>query len=313
MSDRENALHAPGGGLEIGPMLEQARKDRGLSLAEVEQATKIRKRYLQGLERDDYGALPDAIYARGFLKTYANFLGLDGEHLAWQLKSRRAPRRERHGGDDMATAAATSSGFDEPLISPGGLSGTEKRRVSGGTVLAIIVGLVALSAVIGTLYYIGRGSQTAVEDPAQEQQAAEQQQENVSNDSNDPNSANGSAGGPDEAANDSADGSANEGDAGSGGADGDAAEGPAPSPNALTAVVSVEGAPSWLQVQSDGEVALEEVAQPGFSQTFEADEQITIYTGNAGAVSVEINGQDLGTLGENGEVLTRDFNLKAST
>jgi len=166
--------------------------------------------------------------------------------------------------------------------------------------------------VIGTLYYIGRGSQTAVGNPGQEQ-AAEQQQENVSNSSKDASSANGSAGGPSEAANDSADGSANEGDAGSGGTDGDAAEGPTPSPDALTAVVSVEGAPSWLQIQSDGEVALEEVAQPGFSQTFEADEQITIYTGNAGTVSVEINGQDVGTLGENGEVLTRDFNLKAST
>ena len=306
MSDRENALHAPGGGLEIGPMLEQARKDHGLSLAEVEQATKIRKRYLQGLERDDYGALPDAIYARGFLKTYANFLGLDGEQLAWQLKSRRAPRRERHGGDVGTTAA--SRDFDEPLISPGGLSGTEKRRVSGGTVLAIVIGLVALSAVIGTLYYIGRGSQTAAEDPA-EQQAAEQQPEKASNSSDDSNS----SGGPDEQGNDSANGSANEADTGSGSANRGANDVPASSPDVLTAVVSVEGAPSWLQVLSDGEVALEEVAQPGFTQTFEADEEITIYTGNAGAVSVEINGQDVGTLGENGEVLTRDFNLKAST
>src|ERR687883_383227 len=79
----------------IGRYLEQKRKERGLSLEEVEQATKIRKRYLTGLEREDYAMLPDAVYARGFLKTYANYLGLDGEALSQQLKSIRKPRRER--------------------------------------------------------------------------------------------------------------------------------------------------------------------------------------------------------------------------
>ena len=53
-------------GVEIGRLLEQKRKERGLSLEEVEQATKIRKRYLAGLEREDYAILPDAVYARGF-------------------------------------------------------------------------------------------------------------------------------------------------------------------------------------------------------------------------------------------------------
>jgi transcriptional regulator with XRE-family HTH domain len=304
MSDRENSPRASENGFEIGPTLEQARKDRGLSLFEVEQATKIRKRYLQGLERDDYGALPDAIYARGFLKTYANYLGLDGEELAWQLKNRRAPRRERHAGG----VPPPSSSFDEPLISPGGLSGTGNRRVSSATVMALLIGLVALGAVIGTLYYIGRGSGTAAEDPAPAEQRAENDAGGSAADSG------GAANPPDEeAANErpsgSGDGATNDGASGDGGGD-DAAP---PVPDGLTAVIRVEGAPSWLQIQSDGEVALEQVAEPGFSQTFEAREQIIINTGNAGAVSVEVNGQDLGTLGENGEVLTREIDLKAST
>lgn len=295
MSDRENALHASENGFEIGPMLQQARKDRGLSLAEVEQATKIRKRYLQGLERDDYGALPDAIYARGFLKTYANFLGLNGEELAWQLKNRRAPRRERYGG---ATSRPRAT-FDEPLITPGGLSGTGNRRVRGTTVLAILVGLVALGAVIGTLYFIGRGSGTAAEDPPPARQSAEdgagggQASERARNANAEPQS--------DRAAEDGGQSAA-----------ADAADDP-PAPEVVSAVITVDGSPSWLQIQSDGEVVLEEVAQPGFRQTFEAREQIVINTGNAGAVSVEVNGQDLGALGENGEVLTREYNLKKST
>src|SRR5829696_10120578 len=80
---------------KIGRFLEQTRKERGLSLEEVEQATKIRKRYLVGLENEDYAMLPDAVYAQGFLKTYANYLGLDGEALSRQLKSHRKPRLER--------------------------------------------------------------------------------------------------------------------------------------------------------------------------------------------------------------------------
>ncbi|MGI8865693.1 MAG: helix-turn-helix domain-containing protein, partial [Rubrobacteraceae bacterium] len=64
-------------GPNIGPTLLEARTEKGLSLDDVEQATKIRKRYIEGLERDDYTVLPDAVYVQGFLKTYANYLGLD--------------------------------------------------------------------------------------------------------------------------------------------------------------------------------------------------------------------------------------------
>jgi hypothetical protein len=81
----------------------------------------------------------------------------------------------------------------------------------------------------------------------------------------------------------------------------------------LSVVVSVEGDPSWLSVLVDGELAYEQIAEPGFSRTFEARRGISIKTGNAGAVGVEVNGQDLGRLGESGEVLTRDFALKSAT
>src|ERR671911_3100476 len=95
MQEDNGTFYTPSVGAKIGPILEKARKERGLTLEEAEHATKIRKRYLSGLEREDYGALPDAVYARGFLKTYANYLGLDGEELARALRDRRRPRRER--------------------------------------------------------------------------------------------------------------------------------------------------------------------------------------------------------------------------
>ena|SRR5215211_986836 len=78
---------------KIGRALELARKERGLSFKEVEEATKIRAGYLEKLERENFDVLP-AVYVQGSLKTYANFLGLDGEGLVQQLKRQQASQLE---------------------------------------------------------------------------------------------------------------------------------------------------------------------------------------------------------------------------
>jgi hypothetical protein len=59
-------------------------------------------------------------------------------------------------------------------------------------------------------------------------------------------------------------------------------------------------------------MVFEEVAQPGYSQTFEARRVVGIEAGNAGAVSVEVNGQDVGPLGDPGQILDRSFTLKSA-
>ena len=63
----------------LGETLRQARLDRGASLLDAEQDTHIRRRYLEALENEDYGALPAVVYTRGFIRTYARYLGLDSE------------------------------------------------------------------------------------------------------------------------------------------------------------------------------------------------------------------------------------------
>lgn len=85
-----------------------------------------------------------------------------------------------------------------------------------------------------------------------------------------------------------------------------------PAPENLTMEVRVEGNISWLNISTDGNLALEQVAEPGFSQTFEAQESITVWSGNAGAVSISLNGQDYGQLGESGETRIREFTLKSA-
>jgi cytoskeletal protein RodZ len=67
--------------VEIGNSLKEAREARNLSLEEVEEETKIRRKYLQALENEQYDVLPGQVYAKAFLKNYARFLGLDVEEV----------------------------------------------------------------------------------------------------------------------------------------------------------------------------------------------------------------------------------------
>ena len=272
MEDGHHTPQSPNGEGKIGRVLEQARKDRGLSLDEAERATKIRKRYLVGLEKDDYTVLPDAVYAQGFLKTYANFLGLDGSGLSQELRSRRRPRRERG-----ITYELPQSEFEQPIISPRGVSGTDKPRVSRSAIITLVVAALVIAALIGALYFVGLNVRASGED------AAPSGQED-----------------------------------GTGRGDPEPPGGQRPVSNGdplgtLKVGVTVEDDPVWIQVRSDSETVFEEIAQPGFSRTFEARREVGIRAGYAGPVSVEVNGQTVEPLGEPGEVLDRSFTLKSAS
>jgi cytoskeleton protein RodZ len=66
---------------ELGQFLRTKRESLGLSLDEVQERTKIRKRYLIALENGDWSILPGNVYGRGFVRSYAEVLGLDGLEL----------------------------------------------------------------------------------------------------------------------------------------------------------------------------------------------------------------------------------------
>lgn len=65
----------------VGAILREARNRRNVELSEVETATRIRLRYLRAIEDEEWDVLPGGFYTRGFIRTYASFLGLDGERL----------------------------------------------------------------------------------------------------------------------------------------------------------------------------------------------------------------------------------------
>ena len=162
-----------------------------------------------------------------------------------------------------------------------------------------MVAVLALAAVIGALYFVGRGVQTTKEnDPAQGEAPPRQEQQNVAGGEKAPEA-----------------GAAKEGAVESK-ATGDeepaVAKQDAP-PDTLRVLVNVRERPSWILIRTDGKRAYKQVAEPGFSETFEAEQRLFIKSGDAGAVWVEINGQDAGALGDSGEIVARRYTLKSAS
>jgi cytoskeleton protein RodZ len=120
----------PGPMFQIGESLREARTRRGLTPADVHKAIRIRERYLTALEEERWAVLPGEAYVRGFLKTYADFLGLDGNLYLDEYSSRIGPYAE------------------EPLLSS---PLRPERRVPVRAVGAVGAVVVVIAAVAGLL------------------------------------------------------------------------------------------------------------------------------------------------------------------
>lgn len=325
----------------VGPTLKKAREDFGLSHEDVERVTKIRTRYLEAMERDDYDALPGAVYAQGFLKTYANYLDLDGEALSQGLRDRReAPEEpDTDRTEDKRRYRDRAMGAGRPRRG-------RRRRVPVIALVGAILALIILAAAVTGLYFVGLQATQSSNDPTQTPASADGPNVDESNaegvdPENEPapesddaqSSGDGSSGTPEgqspDGAADAADAAPEDGaqEAGQQGAEG-AGEGEAPvaepeqpapedpveppPPESLTMELRVEGNISWLNIESDGEVVFSGVAESGFVRTFEANDSITVWSGNAGAVFISVNGQDYGQLGGSGQTVVREFSLKTA-
>jgi hypothetical protein len=97
----------------IGSSLREARLRQGLGFPEIEQATKIRAKHLKALEDEQFELLPAQTYVKGFLRTYAEYLGLDGQLYVDEFNSRYTI-----GEDDQAPIARTNVGRRSRRIEP---------------------------------------------------------------------------------------------------------------------------------------------------------------------------------------------------
>jgi cytoskeletal protein RodZ len=107
---------------EIGGSLREARLKRGLTPADVQKAIRIRDRYLQALEEERWELLPGDAYVKGFLRTYADYLGLDGSLYVDEYNSRFArPEEPQLVPERFARTSGPFAGvgFLRPLVAVG--------------------------------------------------------------------------------------------------------------------------------------------------------------------------------------------------
>lgn len=124
--------------LTLGEKLRQAREERGISISEVAEQTRISALYLESIENNDYRSLPGGIFNKGFVKSYAKFVGIDDQE-ALQDYSRLMAEQ----GTDVSTQ-------ETKTYRPEVLTDDQARSTSLPTLIfaVIILGLLA-----GGVYY----------------------------------------------------------------------------------------------------------------------------------------------------------------
>jgi hypothetical protein len=130
---------------EIGTSLHEARVRQGIDLQTAELATKVRAKYLRALEEEQFELLPAQTYVKGFLRTYADFLGLDGQLYVDEYNSRFVA-----GEDDGRPRR--SSVRPQP----------RSHRIQGNVVLGTLAAIAIVTALVIVAWNNGDQNKTVV-------------------------------------------------------------------------------------------------------------------------------------------------------
>ena len=87
----------------IGDLLRRERERQNLSIKDIEKATSIRALYIDAIEKGEYKTLPGEVYAKGFVRNYANYLELNANEIG------NAFNEEMHPQEELQDAAGSSS------------------------------------------------------------------------------------------------------------------------------------------------------------------------------------------------------------
>jgi len=144
---------------EIGSSLREARERKKLDLREIEEATKVRARYIRALEDEEFEILPGQTYVRGFLRAYANYLGLDGQLYVDEYTSRFFVAEE-----------------DTPLLRRRRARKLPSRypHVERNVVILALAGIVALAALVIVAWRFGGGDSQDIPNLKRSQGAPQQ-------------------------------------------------------------------------------------------------------------------------------------------
>lgn len=269
----------------IGDYLYRERQEQAISLDEIAVKTYIPLRLLQALELGNVERLPEPVFVQGFIRRYADAIGLDGMALAKTFLPQQSFVVERKTPD-----LERPNIVEKPVVEPVHRLREERDQAGRSNLPFVLLGTAAVLLIGVSLVNVFNRPQAATE--VQDSQPATNQPSPIT--APQPSVAASSALSPSSL---SASPSATP-----------SAQTTKPAPKAAIDVASsVQVAvqltdESWLQVITDGKVEFEGTLNKGDQKTWKAQKTLVLQSGNAGAVSVSYNQGEAKVLGAPGEV-----------
>jgi cytoskeletal protein RodZ len=243
----------------LGNILREEREKQNLTVKDVEMGTSIRALYISAIEENNYDVLPGEVYLKGFIKTYASFLNLNGSEMVDLYKKQQSDLKKDN--DIPVEEIVNEPKFEKQPVQE--FNTLEKPKFKKN----LFVGFAAL-VVIGGIAYFGFGLDSEQVDkklPVAEKQVSVKTEKVEKIETNNINQIKGVA---------------------------------------ITAKYTGD---CWTQIEADNKTIYEGTAKNGDVLSWQADNNIVVRVGNAGAVEINHNGKNMGRLGSSGDVVTKKF------
>jgi cytoskeletal protein RodZ len=273
----------------VGKTVARARTAAGMTVAQVADATRIRATVVTAIENDDFRLCGGDVYARGHLKSIATSVGIDPVALAAQFDTEHGTTREITTSVEpiIQPTRMMESGPNRGLGSLAGSLGatvdSARRGPNWSALMALTLALVVGVGAVSFLAQRGGSSSPTATSPTVSSSPS-QSSSPSSTPATEPSSS------------------------------------PSPTPSAtnsdvvaaadsVTVVLDVTGKASWVRVTGGtaGKTLYEGTLNQGDTKTFRDDSLVKLVVGNAGAVSLKVNGQELGEPGGKGQVVKLSF------
>ena len=257
----------------IGDLLRRERERQNLSIKDIEKATSIRALYIDAIEKGEYKTLPGEVYAKGFVRNYANYLKLNANEIVNAFNEEMHPQEElqESAGSSSAEEASQEQSSERnreeyrgPKITS--LESYPMEKKSHGVRNALMVAAAVFVVAFAALIAFGGDEEPSAPAPRAKTQTAQQQKQSQKQT---------------EAA-------------------------PKPAADGVEMKLSFTDR-CWTEVVVDGKTEFEGTAEKGKVLTLKGKDKVRITAGNAGALNYSLNGKDMGAIGQKGEVVEKTF------
>ena len=253
----------------IGDLLRRERERQNLSIKDIEKATSIRALYIDAIEKGEYKTLPGEVYAKGFVRNYANYLKLNANEIVSGFNEEMHPQEEMHEAAESSFAedarqAQPAQGSREEYRGPKitSLESYPMEKKSHGVRNALMVAAAVFVVAFAALIAFGGDEEPSAPAPRAKTQTQQGQKQT-------------------EAA-------------------------PKPAADGVEMKLSFTDR-CWTEVVVDGKTEFEGTAEKGKVLTLKGKDKVRITAGNAGALNYSLNGKDMGAIGQKGEVVEKTF------